>query len=231
MSAQAGRILVVDDEPAIRRLLRTTLQAHDYEIFEAANAEIALKINAEAKPDVVILDLGLPDCDGLEFIVTIRTASPVPILILSSRDDERGKVAALDAGADDYITKPFGAEELLARIRTALRHRFQQQGSRPLYQCEGLTVDLVRRIVTRDGAELRLSPKEYALLEQLVLHAGKVLTHKHLQKAAWASEPDMDVQYLRIYIRQLRSKIERTPEQPALLLTEPGVGYRLKAAA
>ena len=229
MSRGAGCILVVDDEPAIRRLLRTTPQAHDYSIVEAATAAAALAAQLEARPDAIILDLGLPDRDGLEVITEIRRSSPVPILILSSRDDERGKVAALDAGADDYITKPFGADELLARVRTALRHRLQQQGSRPRYECEGLSVDLVRRIVTRDGTELRLSPKEYALLEQLVLHAGKVLTHKHLQKAAWPADAEMDIQYLRIYIRQLRGKIERSPEQPTLLITEPGVGYRLKA--
>lgn len=228
MTLGTGRILVVDDEPAIRRLLRTTLQAHDYEIVEANSAATALSMQRESDPDAIILDLGLPDRDGLEVIAEIRALSAVPILILSSRDDERGKVAALDAGADDYITKPFGAEELLARIRTALRHRLQQQGSRPRYECDGLVVDLVRRIVTRDGVDLRLSPKEYALLEQLVLHSGKVLTHKHLQKAAWPADADMDIQYLRIYIRQLRAKIERTPEQPTLLVTEPGVGYRLK---
>ncbi|TXH05109.1 MAG: response regulator transcription factor [Nevskiaceae bacterium] len=227
----AGRILVVDDEPPIRRLLRTTLQAHDYEIVEAATAAAALTALRSTPPDVVILDLGLPDRDGLQVIADIRALSPVPILIVSSRDDERGKVAALDAGADDYVTKPFGAEELLARIRTALRHRLQQQGSAPRYEHEGLAIDLVRRIVSRDGVELRLSPKEYALLEQLALHAGKVLTHRHLQKAAWADEPDVDIQYLRIYIRQLRGKIERSPEQPTLLLTEPGVGYRLRAPA
>lgn len=228
MTLGTGRILVVDDEPAIRRLLRTTLQAHGYEIIEASTAAAALQIQREANPDTIILDLGLPDRDGLQVITEIRAGSPVPILILSSRDDERGKVAALDAGADDYITKPFGAEELLARIRTALRHRFQQQGNHPRYECDGLVVDLVRRTVMRDDAELRLSPKEYALLEQLVLHAGKVLTHKQLQKAAWPSEVDMDIQYLRIYIRQLRGKIEHTPDQPSLLITEPGVGYRLK---
>jgi two-component system KDP operon response regulator KdpE len=230
MTLGAGRILVVDDEPAIRRLLRTTLQAHSYDIVEANSAATALSMQREANPDAIILDLGLPDRDGLQVIADIRVTSAVPILILSSRDDERGKVAALDAGADDYITKPFGAEELLARIRTALRHRLQQQGNRPRYECDGLTVDLVRRLVSRDGTDLRLSPKEYALLEQLVLHAGKVLTHKHLQKFAWPGETDMDIQYLRIYIRQLRNKIEQTPEQPSLLMTEPGVGYRLKSS-
>ena len=228
MSHGAGCILVVDDEPAIRRLLRTTLQAHDYDVAEAGTAAAALQQLRSASADAIVLDLGLPDRDGLQLITEIRGFSQTPILILSSRDDERGKVAALDAGADDYITKPFGAEELLARIRTALRHRIQQQGSQPRYECDGLTVDVVRRTVSRDGSELRLSPKEYALLEQLALHAGKVLTHRHLQKAAWPGEPDMDIQYLRIYIRQLRGKIERSPEQPTLLVTEPGVGYRLK---
>ncbi|MGH8462361.1 MAG: response regulator [Stenotrophobium sp.] len=229
MSRDAGRILVVEDERAIRRLLRTTLEVQDYEVLEASSAAEALAFMRTQPPDLVLLDLGLPDMDGQELIQQIRALSAVPIIVVSSRDGERGKVEALDAGADDYISKPFGSDELMARIRTALRHRLQQQGARPLYECDGLTVDLVRRIVSRDGVELRLSPKEYALLEQLVLHAGKVLTHKHLQKAAWPADAEMDVQYLRIYIRQLRAKIERRPEQPSLLLTESGVGYRLKA--
>lgn len=229
MTPGAGCILVVDDEPAIRRLLRTILQAHGYDIVEANSAANALMMQRDSCPDAIVLDLGLPDRDGLQVIADIRTRSAVPILVLSSRDDERGKVTALDAGADDYITKPFGAEELLARVRTALRHRLQQQGTHARYECEGLTVDLIRRTVSREGADLRLSPKEYTLLEQLVLHAGKVLTHKHLQNAAWPGETDMDIQYLRVYIRQLRSKIEQQPEQPTLLRTESGIGYRLKA--
>lgn len=228
MNLHAGRILVIDDEPAIRRLLRTTLQVHNYEIFEASDAVTALARCQEVNPETIILDLGLPDRDGFDLIADIRKFSPVPILILSSRDDERGKVAALDAGADDYITKPFGAEELLARIRTAMRHRVQQQGAQPVFTSGTLSVDLVRRRISLAGAEIKLSPKEYEILQQLVIHAGKVLTHKHLMHAVWGSEPNMDVQYLRIYIRQLRQKLEVDPQQPTLILTEPGVGYRLQ---
>lgn len=228
MNLHAGRILVIDDEPAIRRLLRTTLQVHNYEIFESSNAVAALARCQEVNPETIILDLGLPDRDGLDLITDIRKFSQVPILILSSRDDERGKVAALDAGADDYITKPFGAEELLARIRTAMRHRVQQQGVQPVFTSGALSVDLVRRRISLAGVEIKLSPKEYEILQQLVIHAGKVLTHKHLMHAVWGSEPNMDVQYLRIYIRQLRQKLEVDPQQPTLILTEPGVGYRLQ---
>jgi two-component system KDP operon response regulator KdpE len=229
MSLDAGCILVVDDEPPIRRLLRTTLAVHRYEVQEAANAAQAIEAVRTGKPDVVILDLGLPDRDGLEVIAEIRALSPVPILVLSSRDDERGKVAALDAGADDYVTKPFGAEELMARIRAALRHRVQEQGAPPVFVSGALSVDLVRRIVMLKGQELKLSPKEYEILSQLVMHAGKVLTHKHLLRQVWGSELTADVQYLRVYMRQLRQKLEADPEQPKLLVTEPGVGYRLKA--
>ena len=226
----AGRILVVDDEPAIRRLLRNTLQVHDYAVLEATSVAETLALLGREKIDVVILDLGLPDGDGLDVIRKLRPQSTTPILVLSSRDDERGKVAALDAGADDYVTKPFGVEELVARVRAALRHRVQMQGGRPLFQQDGLSVDLVHRKVTRDGAEVRLSPKEYEVLQQLVIHAGKVLTHRHLLREIWQSENDDDVAYLRVYVRQLRGKLETDPAQPALILTEPGVGYRLRVS-
>jgi two-component system KDP operon response regulator KdpE len=176
----------------------------------------------------MVVDLGLPDIDGLELIRMIRAESPVPIVVLSSRDDEKGKVGALDLGADDYVTKPFGMEELVARLRTALRHRLQQQGGRPLFRSGDLSVDLVRRVVTVRGEEVKLSPKEYDLLQQFVLHAGKVLTHRHLLREVWRDENGGDVQYLRVYVRQLRQKIETDPERPALILTEPGVGYRLQ---
>jgi two-component system KDP operon response regulator KdpE len=224
----AGRILIVDDEVPIRRLLRTTLSAQRFEVLEAGNAAMALAQLKQERPDLVLLDLGLPDRDGLELLRDIRALSEVPVIVLSSRDQESGKVQALDGGADDYVTKPFGAEELMARIRAALRHRLQQQGARPVFRAGRLSVDLVRRQVLLGDGELHLSPKEYDILQQLVLHAGKVLTHRHLLKAVWGSELEADVQYLRVYIRQLRAKIELDPERPALILTEPGVGYRLK---
>ena len=230
MSLDAGRILVVDDEPAIRRLLRSTLGVHDYTVLEAASVAQALEVLGREKVDLVILDLGLPDGDGFEVIEKLRPASQVPIVVLSSRDDEHGKVRALDAGADDYVTKPFGVEELVARVRTALRHRVQAQGGKPLFQSEGVTVDLVHRRISRDGAEVKLSPKEYEILQQLVIHAGKVLTHRHLLREVWGSDNDDDVVYLRVYVRQLRGKLEADPARPALILTEPGVGYRLKGS-
>ena len=231
MSLDSGRILVVDDEPAIRRLLRSTLGVQDYTVLEAASVAQALEVLEREKVDLIILDLGLPDGDGFEVIDKLRPDSQVPIIVLSSRDDERGKVQALDAGADDYVTKPFGVEELVARIRAALRHRVQAQGGKPLFQCDGLSVDLVHRRILRDGAEVKLSPKEYDILQQLVIHAGKVLTHRHLLREVWGSENDDDVAYLRVYIRQLRGKLETDPARPALILTEPGVGYRLRVGA
>jgi two-component system KDP operon response regulator KdpE len=230
MNLDAGKILVVDDEPAIRRLLRSTLGVHDYSVLEAASVKEALEVLGRDKVDLVILDLGLPDGDGMEVIRRLRPDSQVPVIVLSSRDDERGKVQALDAGADDYVTKPFGVEELVARIRAALRHRVQAQGGRPLFQQDGLSVDLVHRKISRDGAEIKLSPKEYEILQQLVIHAGKVLTHRHLLREVWSSENDDDVVYLRVYIRQLRGKLEADPARPALILTEPGVGYRLRVS-
>jgi len=226
----AGKILVVDDEPAIRRLLRSTLGVQDYVVLEAASVAQALEVLEREKVDLIILDLGLPDGDGFEVISKLRPDSQVPIVVLSSRDDERGKVQALDAGADDYVTKPFGVEELVARIRAALRHRVQAQGGKPVFQSEGLTVDLVHRRITLNGAEVKLSPKEYDILQQLVIHAGKVLTHRHLLREVWGSENDDDVAYLRVYIRQLRGKLETDPAQPTLILTEPGVGYRLRVS-
>jgi len=230
MSLDAGRILVVDDEPAIRRLLRSTLGVQDYTVLEAASVAQALELLEREKVDLIILDLGLPDGDGFEVIRKLRPDSQVPIIVLSSRDDERGKVQALDAGADDYVTKPFGVEELVARIRAALRHRLLAQGSKPVFQSEGLSVDLVHRRISLNGAEVKLSPKEYDILQQLVIHAGKVLTHKHLLREVWGSENDDDVAYLRVYIRQLRGKLETDPARPALILTEPGVGYRLRVS-
>ena len=227
MSATPVRILVVDDEPPIRKLLRLGLNARGYDVHEAANGKMALDMLAK-KPDLVILDLGLADIDGLALLKAIRQRhDSLPIIVLSSRGDEAGKVAALDLGADDYVTKPFGMDELLARMRAALRHQLQVQGERPVFQVGGLRVDLVRRIVSVGGKEVKLSPKEYDLLRLLVQHAGKVLTHRFLLQQLWG-EP-ADTQYVRVYVRQLRRKIEAEPERPAYLLTETGIGYRLRA--
>jgi two-component system KDP operon response regulator KdpE len=220
-------ILVVDDEPAIRRLLRTSLASQGFQVVEAASGRDMLAEIERSRPDLVVLDLGLPDISGLELIGTIRAGgSAVPILVLSSRTDEKGKVEALDLGADDYVTKPFGAAELFARIRAALRHRLQQQGGQALFSSGDLQVDLVRRLVRVRDEEVKLTPKEYDILSLLVTHAGKVLTHRMLMKEVWGGETD--VQYLRIYIRQLRQKIEADPEQPRHILTETGVGYRFQ---
>jgi len=222
-----SRILIVDDEPAIRRFLRTSLTAQDYQILEAETGEQALNALARNRVDLVVLDLGLPDIDGLDVLRRVREShSSVPVIVLSSRADEPGKVRALDLGADDYVTKPFGMEELLARLRAALRHRLQQQGELPVFHSGDLSVDLVRRIVTVRGHEVKLTPREYDLLRLLVAHAGKVLTHKFILREVWGSESD--VQYLRIYIRALRQKIEAEPERPQYILTEQGVGYRLR---
>jgi two-component system KDP operon response regulator KdpE len=227
MSAAPLKVLVVDDEPPIRKLLRMGLETQGYQTMDASNAKSALELMS-GKPDLVILDLGLPDMQGLELLRQIRAArEDLPIVVLSSRGDEVAKVAALDQGADDYVTKPFGMEELLARIRAALRHQLQVQGERPIFKLGGLSVDLVRRIVKVDGKEVKLSPKEYDLLRLLIQHAGKVLTHKFLLKELWSTS--IDPQYLRVYVRQLRNKIEPDPARPHYILTETGIGYRLKA--
>jgi two-component system KDP operon response regulator KdpE len=223
------RILAVDDEPPIRRFLRTSLSAQGYDVLEAEDGAQALAMLRRNAVDLVVLDLGLPGMDGLDVIRTLREqGSQVPIVVLSSRTDEAGKVKALDLGADDYVTKPFGVDELLARIRAAVRHRLQQEGEKPLFRAGDLAVDLVRRIVTVQGQEVKLTPREYDLLRLLVAHAGKVLTHKFILREVWGGETE--VQYLRIYIRTLRQKIEADPQQPKLILTEQGVGYRLKGA-
>jgi two-component system KDP operon response regulator KdpE len=226
MTGDAAIILIVEDEPPIRRLLRATLAANDYRAVEASTGAEALSALRHHRPDLVLLDLGLPDIDGLALIGKIRSAGPIPIVVLSSRGDESAKVTALDAGADDYVTKPFGADELLARIRAALRHRLQEQGAERTFASDDLSVDLIRRLVRRGAEDVKLSPKEYDILEQLVIHAGKVLTHKHLLREVWRDE-SVDPQYLRVYVRQLRQKIEADPSAPRHVLTEPGIGYRL----
>jgi two-component system KDP operon response regulator KdpE len=226
--AKALTVLVVDDEPPIRRFLRTSLVASGYRIVEAEDAGGALRSLAIEKPDLVVLDLGLPDKSGLELIAEIRKTSTVPILVLSARHDERSKVEALDLGADDYISKPFGMAELMARLRAALRHAFQAQGELAVFVSGDLAVDLVRRHVTRDGHEVKLSPKEFDLLRHLVTHAGKVLTHRHLLREVWGPAQADEVQYLRVFIRGLRHKLEPDPTRPTHILTEVGVGYRLQ---
>ena len=226
MTATPIRVLVIDDEPPIRKLLRMGLSTQGYEVIEAANGKMALDLLSE-KPALIILDLGLPDIQGHELLRMIRGRDDsVPIIVLSSRGDEAGKVQALDLGADDYLTKPFGMEELLARMRAALRHQLQIHGERPVFHSGELSVDLVRRIVKVGTKDVKLSPKEYDLLRVLVQHAGKVLTHRFLLRELW--DESTDSQYLRVYVRQLRQKIEIDPERPQYILTETGIGYRLR---
>jgi two-component system KDP operon response regulator KdpE len=227
MSAAPLKIMIVDDEPPIRKLLRMGLSTQGYDIIEASNGKIALELLGQG-PALIILDLGLPDIQGHDLLRMIRGRNDsVPIVVLSSRGDEAGKVQALDLGADDYLTKPFGMDELLARMRAALRHQLQVHGERPVFRSGDLAVDLVRRVVKVGDRDVKLSPKEYDLLRILVQHAGKVLTHKFLLAELWDSLTD--AQYLRVYVRQLRQKIETDPERPQFVLTETGIGYRLRA--
>jgi two-component system KDP operon response regulator KdpE len=226
MTTSAVKILVVDDEPPIRKLLRVGLSTQDYTILEAPNAKTAIEMVEACPPDLILLDLGLPDIPGNELLRKWRDEGmTLPVVILSSRTDEAGIVKALETGADDYVTKPFGMNELVARIRVALRHRLQQQGEKPVFHTGDLSVDLVKRIVKLGDREVKLSPKEYDILRILVQHAGKVLTHRFILDQIWGGATD--VQYLRVYVRQLRQKIEQTPDQPRYILTETGVGYRL----
>jgi two-component system KDP operon response regulator KdpE len=232
MTLQSGpiRVLVVDDEPPIRRFLRTSLTSQGYVVLEAADGAEAMDSLKRNAVDVVVLDLGLPNLHGFEVIQRMRDGkSAVPIIVLSSRTDEAGKVKALDLGADDYVSKPFGLDELLARIRTALRHGVQKEGADPMFRSGDLSVDVVRRVVTVGGQEVKLSPREYDLLRVLVANAGKVLTHKYIIGEVWGAATD--VQYLRMYIRALRQKLEKNPERPQHILTEQGVGYRLRVDA
>ncbi|MEO8115930.1 MAG: response regulator [Phenylobacterium sp.] len=226
MSAHKPRILVIDDEPQIHRFLGPALDAAGYEPVRADSATEGLREIARKAPDVVVLDLGLPDIDGKEALTKARAFYKGPIIILSARDRETEKIDALDLGADDYVEKPFGVGELLARIRAALRHKLQEAGGEPIVTVGDLTIDLIKRLVTRAGAPIRLSPREYDLLAQLVQGGGKVVTHRQLLTAVWGPAHEQDVQYLRVFVGQLRQKIEPDPSQPALILTEPGVGYR-----
>jgi two-component system KDP operon response regulator KdpE len=227
LAAGPLRILVVDDEPPILRFLRASLESQGYIVSTAADARTALDMVRKKAADLIVLDLGLPDMDGLDVVRQIRDdGETLPIIILSSRDNESAKVTAFDLGVDDYVTKPFGIDELLARIRAAQRHRLQQEGERPLFHAGDLSIDLVRRIVTVRGSEVKLSPREFDVLRLMAAHAGRVLTHRFMLEEIWGG--DADVQYLRVYIRALRQKIEADPERPTHILTETGVGYRLR---
>lgn len=230
MNEPKPRILVVDDEPPIRRLLRTTLTSQGFTVLEASTGEQAVQMTAMERPDVLVLDLALPDIDGVDVTRQVRDWSQVPIIVLSARGMEQDKIAALDAGADDYLTKPFGIGELLARIRVALRHASPPAGD-AVYAAGDLAVDLARRLVTMAGKDVSLTPNEYDILKVLIAHAGKVLTHRQLLKEVWGPAYEQEVHLLRVNVSNLRRKIEPDPARPQYLITEPGVGYRLKAAS
>ena len=221
------RVLVVDDEAAILRFLKPALEANNYEIISTGTvAESTRRIAAET-PDIVVLDLGLPDGDGKDVIRQVREWSSVPIVVLSARDREAEKIEALDLGADDFVNKPFGVGELLARMRTALRHHMQREAQTPVLKTGDLEIDNVRHRVMRGGSELRLTPKEFELLSFLARHAGKVVTHRQILTAIWGPAHAADTQYLRVYIGQLRQKVETDPGDPRIIITEPGIGYRI----
>lgn len=220
-------ILVIDDELQILRALKTILSQKGYRVTTASRGEEGLALAATSQPDVIILDLGLPDLDGFQVCARLREWIHIPIIVLSVREGELDKVAALDAGADDYLTKPFGIEELLARVRVALRHLSQSQGNaEPVVQAGTVVIDLARHVVTRDGEEVKLTATEYNLLAYLAINAGRVLTHSAILGHVWGWEESENVEYLRVYMMQLRKKLENDPRHPQFLLTEPGVGYR-----
>jgi two-component system KDP operon response regulator KdpE len=226
MSAKA-RVLVVDDEAAILRFLKPVLEANNYEMTSAGTVAEGTKQIAAGTPDIVLLDLGLPDGDGKDVIRRVREFSDLPIIVLSAREREVEKIEALDLGADDYVNKPFSVGELLARIRTALRHRLERKAETPVLRAGDLEVDAVKHRVTKGGTELKLTPKEFELLSFLARHAGRVVTHRQILTAVWGPAHTEDTQYLRVYIGQLRQKIEELPDDPRIILTEPGIGYRI----
>lgn len=226
MEDKGARVLIVDDEPQIRRMLKVSLDGHGFETDEAVTGEAGVQRAAMFKPDIILLDLGLPDLDGKDVIKQIRDWSTVPIIILTARDQEGEKIEALDAGADDYVTKPFSMGELLARIRVAIRRTVYVDND-PVITCGQLTIDLSHRRLTVSNREVKLTPTEYELVKMLATHMGKVLTHKQLLKAVWGNAYQNDTQYLRVYINQLRRKIEENPTQPRYIITESGVGYRM----
>jgi two-component system KDP operon response regulator KdpE len=225
------RVLVVDDELAILRFLKPALEANDYEMVSSGTVAEALRRIAADAPDIVLLDLGLPDGDGKQVILRAREWSDLPIIVLSAREREAEKIEALDLGADDYVNKPFQVGELMARMRTALRHRMLRHAQTPLLRVGGVEIDAVRHRVTRAGAEIKLTPKEFELLSFLARHAGRVLTHKQILTAVWGPAHVEDTQYLRVYVGQLRQKIEDKPDDPQIVLTEPGIGYRVAEGA
>jgi two-component system KDP operon response regulator KdpE len=226
MSEGLARILIVDDELAVRRMLRIGLTSHGYEVDEAADGAAALRSAVERAPQLVVLDLGLPDLDGVDVIRRLREWSAVPVIVLSVRDRDDDKIGALDAGADDYVTKPFSVAELLARVRVALRRSAPGALSTPVYEQEGLRVDFAERRVVLRGEAVSLTRKEYALLSELLRHPGRVLTHAHLLRAVWGPSHEHDTPYLRVFVRQLREKLHDDPADPQWIATEAGVGYR-----
>lgn len=226
MSESGAKILVIDDEPQIRKLLRVTLKAHGYDVSEAAAGQEGIVQATMVRPDLIVLDLGLPDMTGMEVLQQVREWSKVPIIILTALDQEPDKVKALDHGADDYVTKPFGMGELLARMRVALRHTAKTQDE-PVLRLGELVIDLSQRLVELHGGKLKLTPTEYDLLKVLAINAGRVMTHKQLLKQVWGGHQyESDSQYLRVYVGHLRKKIEADPARPKYILTEPGIGYR-----
>ncbi|MEQ1929893.1 MAG: response regulator [Parvularculaceae bacterium] len=230
MSAKP-RVLIVDDEPAILRFLKPALEANGYETYSVGTAAEAIKRIAADAPDLVVLDLGLPDGDGKDVIRTVRPWSKAPIIVLSARDREGEKIESLDLGADDFVNKPFGVGELLARMRAALRHRMQSEGETPVLNVGDLEIDSVRHRVLRRGEEVKLTRKEFELLSFLARHAGKIVTHKQILAAVWGPAHTEDTQYLRVYVAQIRQKIEERPDDPRIILTEPGIGYRIAETA
>ncbi|HEY5040213.1 MAG TPA: response regulator [bacterium] len=229
--SDSGTVLIIEDELPIRRFLKPSLQSHDFKVLEAVTGEEGLALASSHNPDIVLLDLGLPDMDGLEVVRRLREWATVPIIIITARGKEKDKIAGLDAGADDYLTKPFSIGELMARIRVALRHAqsVKQGGEDPVFETPDFKVDLAARVVTVRGKEVHLTPNEYDLLALLIRYAGKVVTQKQILKEVWGPASGDQVQYLRIYVYQLRKKLEADPDRPKYILTESGVGYRLKA--
>lgn len=224
--SEGPSVLVVDDEPQIRRFLKLGLESNGYHVHETSTGHDALLKTAQLRPDLVILDIELPDMDGLEVLSRLREWTKTPVIMLSVRDSDKDKIASLDAGADDYLTKPFSIDELMARMRAAQRHT-QPEPESAVFTHGDLQVDLARRLVTRNGEQIKLTPTEYALLRLLIQHAGKVLTHRQILKEVWGPEYIDETHYLRVYFAQLRQKIEENPTLPRIILTEPGVGYRL----
>lgn len=223
------KALIIDDEPQIRRLIHAALTRADYATVEAADARAALEMLGQERPDVVLLDLGLPDRDGLELVPLVKRQSDASLIVISAREATEQKVAALDLGADDYLTKPFDTEELLARVRVALRNRMTRDGGATAVQAGDVTIDLMARIVTKGGQEVHLTPKEYAVLAQLAKYPGRVITHQQIMTHVWPHEHEHHVEYLRVLIRTLRQKLEQDPQRPAIIGNELGIGYRLRA--